>query len=164
MSGGILHPNSLYLEDTKRYCFMPYIGHPKGCPNCYGKCWGSGNKQIGLGELVDLNRPYYLIYNEFNLELHAQKMKVNHPSWSGRQCRCVLYWQGTARKQLREYVSGALQQVNPTPDFITYIPELYGVNVYVTCLEIGLVLDSIVDMQICRHVALLGYKLGAFEI
>lgn len=151
--------NILYLEDTKQYCFLPYPNHPKGCPNCYGKCWGRQDEQIMLNRLVDLNRPYYLVYNEFNLELHAQGMKNKHPSWSERQCKCVLYWQGTARKQLKEHVVGVLHQINPTPDFVTYIPELYGVNVYVTCLEVGLILDDIEDMRICRHVALLGYKL-----
>ncbi len=157
MSDWILYPNKLYLEDTRKYCFLPYQNHPKGCPNCYGKCWGDNKTQPRVDEVMNLSRPYYFVYSRFDLEKHAANMKSKHPSWSDRQCKCVLYWQGTARKRLREHVREALTQINPTPDYLTYLPELHGVNVYESCRDAGLVLDSIAGMRICTHIALLGY-------
>lgn len=154
----MIEVSNMFLEDTKRYCFLPYPNHPKGCPNCYGKCWGKRDKQVMIDTLIDMNRPIYIVYNEFNLEAHAQRMKSKHPHWSDRQCRCVLYWQSTSRKQLKERVAVVLQQLKPKPNFVTYIPELYGVNIYKTCETSGLVLDEINNMKICRHIALLGYN------
>lgn len=153
-----LRLNILHMENTKKYCYLPYPNHPYGCPNCYGKCWGRGNDQVKIGSLMDLKKPYFLIYNEFNLEAHARRMKYSHPGWSYSQCKCVLYWQGTARKRLKARVEMSLWEITPKPNFVTYIPELYGVNLYKTCEEFGLILDKINEMKICRHIALLGYR------
>lgn len=146
------------LVTTKKHgdwCRIPYEGHKKGCPN-YGKKDDCPPKAPFIKDFLDTSKPMYLVNSVFNVEAHAIKMKQKHPEWSVKQCRCLLYWQGTSRKQLREKVAFAQRRLEV--DTVLYVPEAMGVNVYATGAIVGLHLDKIRYLDTCRHVALLGVK------
>lgn len=82
-------------------CRRAYHGHPKGCPN-WDKKGDCPPRTRPLGEVIDLNQPVYAIWNVFDLQAHVEKMSDRHPEWSWRQLVNCLYWQGTARKHLRQ--------------------------------------------------------------
>ena len=66
-------------------------------------------------------------------------MKILHSGWTKRQLECCLYWQGSARKQLRnkiEMFSGMY------PDYRVIIcPEAPGVDITSTMKSIGIILE-----------------------
>lgn len=136
------------------WCRLPYPGHPKGCPN-YGKQIKCPPQAPYVTEVFDTSRPLYLVHSEFDLTGHINRMQELHPSWSAKQLRCVLYWQNSSRKQLRERVSLAMNILGTT--VYHTMAEALGVNLYATCQLSGLKLEKIKDLKTNRHVALLGY-------
>jgi len=138
---------------TRGWCLLPYPNHPKGCPNYRKKCrWGAPPIEF----YFDLYKPMYAVFSEFNLEAHMERMKKKHPKWSNRQARCVLYWQSTSRKQLKEQIQLARNRFDC--NIVSTCPEWLGVNVYATLAQSGLRLEKIKDLKICRHVALIGTR------
>ena len=138
-----------------RWCRLPYPGHPHGCPN-FGKAAKCPPQAPAVRDYFDLSKPLYLVHSTFDLTAHAAGMKERHPGWSDRQCRCVLYWQPTSRKQLKHRFVEAAGILGT--DASTMIPEAMGVNVYVTARISGLHLEPIKSLSVCRHVALIGHK------
>lgn len=120
-------------------CLRPYPGHPKGCPN-YGKRDTCPPKALLLDDTYDLHEGVVCVYNRFDLRAHVEKMRTNNPTWTERQLYCCLYWQGTARKQLRaqmnQYLSGNSRGLVPV-----YVPEACGVDVTATVLQAGIELE-----------------------
>lgn len=96
------------------------------------------------------------MHSEFDLQAHALSMKKKHPEWSDRQCRCVLYWQGKSRKQLKERTQAAVAHLGT--DAVSTCPEAMGVNVFVTARLSGLVLDKTRNLSVCRHISMLGWR------
>ena len=135
------------------WCRLPYPGHPQGCPN-YGRRAKCPPHAPRVDAVFDLAKPLFLVHSVFQLEAHAHVMKVLHPEWSERQCRCVLYWQEKSRAELRARIRIAWRLLRTTA--CAEIPEALGVNVYVTARQSGLHLDKIRNLKVCRHVALLG--------
>lgn len=155
-----LNRDKIVLMDTKQLCFLPYCGHPKGCPNAYGKCWGRRG-QISpkrIDKIINIDKPMYIVHSEFNVELFVDKMRRKHPNWSDRQCRNLLYWQGTSRAQLKERVGILMEKMDSSTKLVVKVPEYFGVNVYATCDKVGLILDKIKGLKVCRHIALIGEK------
>jgi len=140
-------------KDTGKWCLLPYPGHPRGCPN-YGKKEHCPPRAPAIENYFNTARPLFFVHSEFDLEKHVSKMRDKHPKWSGRQLKCVLYWQGTSRKQLKERTKEAAH-IFGTNAF-TFIPEAMGLNVYVTARINGLKLERTRSLKICRHVALIG--------
>lgn len=123
------------LDTTVRaLCRKSYPGHPKGCPN-YDKKETCPPARPLLFDLIDETEPVYVIWTIFPFGAHVSKMKGVHPEWSDRQAKCCLYWQGTARKKLRQTVE--LFQCTYSDLRIIYIPEATGVNVTETMRSIG---------------------------
>jgi len=137
------------------WCRLPYPNHKHGCPN-YGRLGCPPNSRH-VRDIIDTSREMYFVHSEFNLLAHMARMSTRHPDWSERQQRNVLYWQGTSRKELRDRVSYVVPEVLMT-NMVLYCPEGRGVNVYVTARKHGLILETIQDLKICRHVALLAHK------
>ena len=146
--------NLISSEKTGQWCKIPYPNHKNGCPN-YDKKYYCPPHAVKLVDILDMSRPLYIVHSEFDLGRHVKRMKSKHPEWTDRQCRCVLYWQGTSRKQLRERVRIA-QHITGC-NIISYCPEGQGINLYATCLKNGLKLEKIRHLSICRHIALLGF-------
>ena len=140
-----------------KWCRLSYPGHKRGCPN-----YGRPNCPPGAGSIVDVidtTQPMYLVSAMFNLKYHAELMKIRHSGWSDRQCRNVLYWQQIVRADLRRAVKAAMGFLGC--DVVTYCPEGFGVNVFVTARAAGLKLDKTRRIWIDHHVALIGTSIAA---
>jgi len=105
-------------------CKKAYYNHPKGCPN-YGRKKECPPKQKMFFDVFD--SIFYLIFIEFDLGTHVKRMQSLHPEWTDRQLRCCLYWQGTARKMLKEEII-RFKKLFPN-HHVTDCPEAMGVNV-----------------------------------
>lgn len=73
---------------------------------------------------------------------------------SDRQLRCVLYWQGGARAELKRQIAAALRTL-PGCRAET-CPEAMGVNVTATLAAEGITLEWL-PVRIARQVALIAY-------
>ena len=97
--------NEIVSTNTAKLCVLPYPNHPKGCPNF--------NKKEGCPPNTPLwdsiiKPPYYLFYQQFDLQKQEQRMLKRHPRWSKRQARCCLYWQRKVVKSLLDDAWGFL--------------------------------------------------------
>jgi hypothetical protein len=54
-------------------------------------------------------------------------MKRKHPNWTDRQLYCCLYWQGTARKNLKNEITKFKKSFSN--HIVTTCPEAMGVNI-----------------------------------
>lgn len=108
----------------QKLCKQSYYNHPRGCPN-YGKKKGCPPRQKLFFDIFE--HDFYLIYTEFNLTTHVKKMKKKHSDWTDRQLYCCLYWQQTARKNLKKEINRFKKSL--PNHFITTCPEAMGVNV-----------------------------------
>lgn len=151
--------DTIEYKDLLHLCAAEYPGHKHGCPNI-GKCDRCPPKAPNFADVYDLIRPVYAIVNTFDLGSHAQRMREIHPNLSDRQATCCLYWQGTARKQLKEKI----QQVIQTPDFFNYddtwCPEGLGVDVTKTLEKVGINLEWPPVNEV-RQVAILAVPLSS---
>ncbi len=119
-------------------CAYPYPNHKKGCPN-FRKLERCPPGCPLFSDKFDMAGPFYAIINEFDLAAHVARMKAKHPAWSQRQLECVLYWQGTARKQLHKRV---LRFLKKHPELsIEDHPEAGAVNVTETLQRVGINLE-----------------------
>lgn len=109
-------------------CRLPYPNHPKGCPN-YGKRDLCPPKVPKLEDVFRMDRPFHLVWSQFDIGMHARKMKMLHPGWSERQCYCCLYWQGTVRSRLRDLEERILDMEGGCPGLkATQCAEAMGVD------------------------------------
>jgi len=121
-------------------CCRPYPGHPKGCPN-FGRKPGCPPEAPTIDQLLDLNKPVFAVFNEFDLMGHVKRMRERHPGWSCRQLVCCLYWQAGARKQLRANLCTFLRAKSGSAWRIVMNPEGAGVNVTATMESVGIMLE-----------------------
>jgi hypothetical protein len=115
-------------------CLEPYEGHPKGCPN-YGKSDRCPPKAKWWWDVYDETKPIYAIIEQFDLDAHAEKMKLAHPNWTDKQCRCVLYWQAGMRKRLTQKCKEALKDLPGYNYELT--PEAMGWNMVAAAKQFG---------------------------
>ena len=124
-------------------CRKPYHGHPKGCPN-----WDKNDRcptKVGLIESIfDLSLPIFAIYNKFDFRAHKDRLRKKRESegkspFTQRQLECCLYWQGTARKQLKAKIADFKKAHGNL--VILDTPEATGVNVTETMRAIGIELE-----------------------
>lgn len=142
-------------KSVRGLCTKPYPNHPHGCPN-----WNQRDacppKAPLLGDVIDLTEPVWMICNAFDFGSHTKRMRSRHPEWAVRQVECCLYWQGTARKQLRSKVADFLgAQPKGSNLLVLNCPEACGVDITATMASVG------IDMEwppeaIAYQVALIG--------
>jgi predicted metal-binding protein len=125
-------------HSVRKLCARPYPNHKFGCPN-FNKCERCPPKAKLIEDVFDFTKPIYAVYNVFDYKSHVDKMKASHPDWSDRQLRCVLYWQGGARKKLKERVFTFLRENRDT--IACFTPEACGVNVTATMAAVGIHLE-----------------------
>lgn len=138
MNWGIV--NLVINSKVRNLCFEAYPNHKNGCPN-YGKKKGCPPQAPMINEILDITSPVWAVWNIFDFKTHCNKMRRIHPKWSIRQVECCLYWQGTARKQLRmllQEFESAHKQYNFT---IVTCPEACGVDITKTMLSVGQMLE-----------------------
>lgn len=114
------------------YCVVSYHGHPKGCPN-FDKCDRCPPKV----PLYKNGSKFIIVAVQYNLAARAAELKKSNPTWSERQCRCCLYWQGTARKVLRNHVRENL----PGYEW-EETPEARGAHVFRMMSTAGYIMDK----------------------
>lgn len=132
------------------WCKLKYPGHPHGCPN-FPKCI---SKHPDFKTLKGYE--WYAVIEKFDLAKQEYNMKLKHPIWSKRQCRCLLYWQGGVRKRLKKKAYSNVN--NFLGDIVLEIPEACGVNVFKTMKKVGIKLQRNPDLVI--KVMLVGKKNG----
>src|SRR4030042_1650037 len=139
-------------QKVRDWCRFPYPDHPNGCPN-WNKSDTCPPKVKLVTDIFDLSQKHWFAIVEFDIAAHVNKMSALHPDWSERQCKCVLYWQGTVKKKLKEY---CLQHIKSHAQMIyTICPEAMGVNVFRTAQRCGIKIRKNPD-KIIYKVALIG--------
>jgi predicted metal-binding protein len=118
-------------------CKRSYPSHPKGCPN-FGKKKGCPPKVPMFDNVFDTSSVFAIV-NTFPIGQHIEKMRASHPNWSDRQLRCCLYWQGTARKQLKKDIKDF--QNSNSEYVVSTCPEAMGVNLTATMKDIGIEIE-----------------------
>ena len=127
------------LDLSVRYlCRKAYPNHRYGCPN-YNKKDGCPPSAPLLDETLDISKMIYVIYNRFKFGRHVYRMGLKHPHWSQRQRECCLYWQGTARKDLRRKVERFVAKYPYS--HVVWCPEAQGVNVTKTMRRVEVELE-----------------------
>lgn len=144
-----VEPDQIVFRDMstiQRWCRMPYIGHPKGCPNAEG-C------DLFIDDLwhqVWEAKALHLLWIEFDLDGWEKAMASRHPEWTSRQCRNLLYWQKTVRAELRQ----AAKDLFPEGQLIIGA-EGGGVDYYLTMRRLGVPLDTIRNLHTVRVIGLI---------
>ncbi len=133
-----VNPKEFSYLDAEKFCCLPYLNHPRGCPN-YGKKEGCPPNIPKVDEVLDFNKDVYLIYTEFNIGEHAERMKKLHPKWTGRQIYCCLYWQLKARKLQRQEEEKSIKEKGI--NLILNSPEANGVNITSLMRKVGIKLE-----------------------
>ena len=136
---GIIEVKPVIIRPVHSLCVRPYPNHKNGCPN-YGKKKGCPPGVPMFDKFYDLSKPIYAIYNKFDFKGHVERMKVKHSSWSKRQLECCLYWQGTARKNLKERIE-IFGRLTARRYVVNTVPEAMGVNVTETMKRVGIELE-----------------------
>jgi len=144
--------------NVRRLCTTSYPGHPKGCPN-YGQRKTCPPQARLIENVLDLSSDIFVVWNCFALGAHVERMRKKHPEWSDRQCRCCLYWQGTARKQLEVCIQTFRRSTRGRNLIAVRCPEACGVDVTETMASVGIELEW-PPKNIVRQVALLGKRVG----
>ncbi len=130
---------------VQKLCTLPYPDHPHGCTN-YGRKAGCPPHDRTLWDVLDADRPVMVVWNDFNLAAHANRMRRKHPDWSDRQARCCLYWQPRARRQLKDQIAACCRDRSQPMNLatglkITMCPEAMGVNITATMQQCGVTLE-----------------------
>jgi len=141
--------------DANKLCCNPYPSHKEGCPN-YNKKDGCPPNLPHLNDILNFNKKIYLIYTDFDIGKHAERMKKLHKGWSERQAYCCLYWQPKARKMQRAEEEKCKKEKGI--DFILNSPEAYGVNVNLLMKKIGVSLEW-PPRKVTRLISLGGMKI-----
>ncbi|MHA1437430.1 MAG: DUF2284 domain-containing protein [Promethearchaeota archaeon] len=106
-----INKNTIYFSPKVfRWCRLPYPSHKKGCPNYNKNPFCPPNSEI-LSYKLDNYEYFYLIYAVFQLKKHANNLLKKHPNWSYRKASCLLYWQNSVKKVLREFIK-KIQKAN----------------------------------------------------
>ena len=138
---------------ARDWCKLPYPGHPNGCPNNGQRpCCPPTAPMVDA--FIDLEQPHWFVIERFNLKDHKERMLFTHTDWSDRQAKCVLYWQGTVKKRLREKTETFIQ-THPGAVY-TLLPEAMGVNVIVTARRLGIPIE-IKPENFVHKISLVGY-------
>jgi len=122
---------------VRELCLRPYPGHARGCPN-YNKKETCPPRTKIFTEVFDLDYPVFAIVNAFDLKSHKEMMRVKHPRWSEKQLASSRFWQGKAKKELKEEINKFLQEHEGYE--ATTCPEGLGINVTETMKNAGILL------------------------
>jgi len=161
---GIVKVNPVIIHLVHKLCLRPYPNHKKGCPN-FGKKKDCPPGIPKFDVVYDLSKPVYAIYNGFDFKGHVDRMRERHPDWSRRRLECCLYWQGTARKKLKERIEifKNISLITMYDYVITAVPEAMGVDVTETMKRVGIELEW-PPVNVAYQIAIAGIlKIGIGE-
>lgn len=150
----------LVIDDRAReWCLLPYPNHPKGCPN-YNRKDECPPLAPVIKDFIDLKKKKWFLVAKFNLQAHADKMKAKHSHWTDKQARCVLYWQGSVRKQLTD---ACKELILNTSLVFTLIPEAMGIQVIKTAKKLNIPIKTR-PKDFVYKIALIGYSKEEIKI
>ena len=138
---------------TAQWCQLPYPDHPNGCPQ-YGQRDCCPPQAPSIDDFIDLARQHWFLITEFDLAQYLKTMAEKHPDWTPKRLRCLLYWQGSIRKEQRDNI--AVFHTEHTGTAHTLLPEAMGVNVLATLTHVGIEVEKHPETKILK-VALVGY-------
>ena len=140
----------IFTPKTHIWCTLSYPGHKKGCPNYDKNPLCPPNVKI-MGKYLEKYNYFYLIYAVFNIFEYKNYMLSKHPDWSDRKARCLLYWQNSVKKLLKEYIisiyiinpdcslylfgSGSGDKIHNIKQEKIYSMEAAGINVVQTLIN-----------------------------
>jgi len=101
----------IHYDEVLELCKRPYPNHPKGCPN-QEKCRSLAIPSFKEFKEKNKNYFYYLVHAYFDFGSYKQIRKREHPDWTEQQVKCVLYWQGSVKKHLADYIEN-IRKGNP---------------------------------------------------
>ena len=107
----------LFTPKTHIWCTLPYPGHKNGCPN-YDKNPLCPPNIKTMEKYLSGYSFFYLIYAIFNIFEYKNYMLNKHPDWSDRQARCLLYWQNSVKKILKNFI---INLFSNNPDYSIYL-------------------------------------------
>jgi predicted metal-binding protein len=135
----------LFTQKTRIWCQLPYPNHPKGCPNFNKNPLCPPNMNF-MKDILQKYHYFYIVYAKFDLKSQRKRMLERHPNWSKKQAECLLYWQNSVKKELKEKLERILLKNNEKEIFLlscgsgfklkryksNFIPsmEAAGINVY----------------------------------
>ena len=151
---GIIEVKPVIIRPVHSLCVRPYPNHKNGCPN-YAKKKGCPPGVPMFDSFYDTSKPIYAIYNKFDFKEHVDRMIEKHPDWSRRQLECCLYWQGTARKKLKERIE-IFKMIAHRKYVVNTVPEAMGVNVTETMKRVGVELEW-PPISVTYQIAMAGY-------
>jgi len=142
-----------FTKKTRLWCKLPYPNHPRGCPN-YNKNSLCPPSAKYMDYLLEYYSYFYLIYAIFNLKSQRERMLTLHPNWSKKQANCLLYWQNSVKKALKEYIQkitaknvekeiyilscGSGFKINCSNQSEIYSMEAVGINVISTLKNVNI--------------------------
>lgn len=126
--------NSIFMD----LCTLSYPGHKKGCPNVGKRSYCPPKTQY-FPKVYE--EQVYIVAVGLDFEAYRKMRKEQHPSWTERQQRNPLYWQGYLRKILKDYAREVLAKMADKKSVIIANPEAMGVNLTETCRKCGLKLE-----------------------
>ncbi len=142
-----------FTKKTHIWCTLPYPGHPKGCPNYKKNLLCPPYTKIMENCLKNYNY-FYLIYAVFNLYRYKNYMLKKHPNWTERKASCLLYWQNSVKKILKDFItnlylnnpncslylfcSGSGLKSKSFKQETVYSMEAVGINVINTLIKNGI--------------------------
>jgi predicted metal-binding protein len=96
---------------TQDFCKRPYPNHPKGCPN-YGKGPLCPPHDVFIDPILREFNNFYLFFAKFDFRTYVEIRSYEKPEWSDKQLRCVLYWQSSVKKILKQKILNVLRTNN----------------------------------------------------
>ncbi len=137
----------IFTPKTHIWCTLPYPGHKLGCPN-YNKNPLCPPYAKFMENHLNNFSVFYLIFAIFDISEYKTRMLEKHPNWSDRKARCLLYWQNSVKKMLRNYIveiysnnldcnlylfcSGSGEKIHNVRQENIYSMEAAGINVIKT--------------------------------
>lgn len=94
----------IWYSEIEDLCYRSYPRHPKGCPNI-DKCEWLNIPTFGT--ILEYGRytHFYLIYAKFDFKQYKKLREKEHPNWTENQIKCVLYWQKSVIRLLKNYLN-----------------------------------------------------------
>lgn len=118
-----------FTKRTRLWCQLPYPDHPKGCPN-YNKNPNCPPLAKFMKKILIEYLHFYLIYAEFDLKIQKERMLSLHPNWSNRQANCLLYWQNSVKKELKNHIKKIFIMNNNSDLFLLSCGSGFNSNDY----------------------------------
>jgi predicted metal-binding protein len=90
-------------KNVRSWCKLPYIRHPRGCPN-YGKNPLCPPTIPYRKDILNKYNDFHLFCARFDIESYMARKKEIHPDRTDAQLRNLIYWQQSVKKRLKDAI------------------------------------------------------------